>query len=74
MKESAAWYFEGKSKSKGTLKKKHIYCKYTEMKLILLFNIISLNFSAPVSAFHKFFNSIRKKFLVASLTNFALHH
>jgi len=35
----------GKSKSKGTFQKKkkeHIYCKYTEMKLILLFNIINV--------------------------------
>jgi hypothetical protein len=34
--------------------KKHIYCKYTERKLILLFNVIPPppDFSAPVLAFH----------------------
>jgi hypothetical protein len=26
----------------------HIYCKYTETKLILLFNVIFLDFNAPV--------------------------
>jgi hypothetical protein len=59
---------EGKSKSKGTFQKKHIYCKYTETKLILRFNIILLDLNTPVPAFHRFFNSVRKKvsfFLVA---------
>jgi hypothetical protein len=43
------------------------------MKLISLFNLIPLDFNAPVPAFQKFFNSVRKKksFLVASLTGFA---
>jgi len=31
--------YEGKSNSKGT--QKHIYCKYTEMKLLLLFDVIT---------------------------------
>jgi hypothetical protein len=48
-------------KVKGLLKKKHIYCKCTETKLILLFNVIPLDFKAPVPVFHKFFNSVRKK-------------
>jgi hypothetical protein len=43
------------------LKKRHIYYKYTKTKLILLFNIIPLDFNAPVPAFHEFFNSVRKK-------------
>jgi hypothetical protein len=36
------------------------------------FNVNPLNFNAPVSAFHKFFNSVRgkKSFLVASLNEF----
>jgi hypothetical protein len=51
-------------------KKKHIYCKYTETKLILLFNVNPLYFNTPVPVFHEFFNSIRKSFLVASLTKF----
>jgi hypothetical protein len=42
-------------------KKKHIYCKYTETKLISLFNVIPFNFKAPVPTFQKFFNSVRKK-------------
>jgi hypothetical protein len=51
----------------------HIYCEYTETKLILLLNVIPLDFNAPVPVFHNFFfNSVRKKVsLVASLTNFA---
>jgi hypothetical protein len=32
-----------------------MYCKYTETKLILLFNVIPLDFNAPVPGFHKFF-------------------
>jgi len=41
--------------------KKHIYYNYTETKLISLFNVIPLDFSAPVPEFHKFFsNSVRK--------------
>jgi hypothetical protein len=39
---------------------------------MFLFDVIPLDFSAPVPAFHKLFNSVRKKkFLVASLTSFA---
>jgi hypothetical protein len=65
--------YEGNSKSKGTFqKKKHIYCKYTEMKLILLCNIIPLVFNALVPAFHKFFSSVRKEVFWLCLTNFAL--
>jgi hypothetical protein len=42
--------------------KKNIYCKYTEMNLMLLFNVIPLDFNAPVPAFQKFFfNSVRKR-------------
>jgi hypothetical protein len=49
-------------KVKGLLKKKHVYCKYTETKLILLFNLIPFDFiAAPVPAFHEFFNCDRKK-------------
>jgi hypothetical protein len=48
-------YYGDKSKSKGTFrKKKHIYCKYTETKLISLFNVFPHHFKAPVPAFHKF--------------------
>jgi hypothetical protein len=45
--------YEGKSKSKGLLRNN--YCKYTETKLMLLFNVISLDLNAPVPAFHMFF-------------------
>jgi hypothetical protein len=51
-------------KVKGLLKK-HIYCKYTETKLILLFNVIPLDFKAPVPARHKFLNYARTKFFWA---------
>jgi hypothetical protein len=64
--------YASKSRSKGTFQKKHFYFKYTETKLILLFNLIALDFNAPDPAFHLFLNSARRKvFLVASLTNFA---
>jgi len=53
--------YEGKSKSKGTSQKKHMYCKYTETKLILLLDVIPFDFNAPVPAFHKLFNPVRKK-------------
>jgi hypothetical protein len=52
---------EGKSKIIGTFQKKHIYCKYTETKLILLFNVIPLDFNAPVPMFDNFFNFAREK-------------
>jgi hypothetical protein len=54
--------YDTKSKSKGTFRKKHIYFKYAETKLILHFNVTPLDFNAPVPAFHMFFNSVRKKF------------
>jgi hypothetical protein len=60
--------YEGKSKSKGSFQnKKHIYCEYTEMKLISLFNVIPLDFNAPVPALHKFFNSVRKESFLVGL-------
>jgi hypothetical protein len=40
--------YEGKSKSNGTFKKKHIYYKYTETKLILLTEVTPLDLNAPV--------------------------
>jgi hypothetical protein len=66
--------YEGKSKSKGNLKKKHNYSKYTEMKLILLFKAVPLDFNAQIPEFHNIFFLIpsKKSFLVASLANFAL--
>jgi hypothetical protein len=51
------YFYEVKSKSKGTFLTKHIYCKYTETKVILLFNVISIDFNAPVPEFHSFLNS-----------------
>jgi hypothetical protein len=62
MKQSSArvltlTYWEGKSKSKGAFKKKHIYCKYTEKKL----TTFRRNPPRPVPSFHKFFNSVREK-------------
>jgi hypothetical protein len=62
--------YEGKSKSTGTFKKKNIYCKYTDTKLIELLKVIPIDFNAPISAFHKLIPS-QKGFLVASLTSFA---
>jgi len=41
-------------KVKGLLQK-HIYCKYTDTKLMLLFNIIPVDSNAPVPTCHKFF-------------------
>jgi hypothetical protein len=56
------------------LKKEHIYYKYTKTKLILLFNVIPLDFNAQIPEFRKFYKFGQKRsFLVASLTNFALH-
>jgi hypothetical protein len=43
--------------------KKHIYCKYTETKLILLFNITTLDFNAPVPAFQNFLILLEEVFL-----------
>jgi hypothetical protein len=58
-----------RQKVKGHLKK-HIYCKYTETKLIFPFNVIPLHFNAPVPALHKVFNSVREEKMFTSLTNF----
>jgi hypothetical protein len=58
--------YVGKSKSNGT-PKKHTDCKYTETKLILLFNVIPLNYNAPVPAFHKFFFNFFNWFLQSLL-------
>jgi hypothetical protein len=44
--------------------------KYTETELTLLVNVISLDFNAPVPAFHKFLN-LKKSILVSSLTSSA---
>jgi hypothetical protein len=60
-----------KSKSKGNFKKKHIYCKYTEIKLILIFYVIPLDFNAPLFSF---LNSVRRKVFWLSLINFAPRH
>jgi hypothetical protein len=38
----------------GLFRKRHIYCKYTETKLILIFNVNPIDFNASVPAFHKF--------------------
>jgi hypothetical protein len=64
--------YESKSKNNGAFQEKHIYSKYTETKLILLFKVISLDLNAPAPAY-KFFFLIpsEKSFLVASLTKFA---
>jgi hypothetical protein len=53
----------GLVKNRATFQKRHIYFKYTETKLILLFNVIPLDFNAPVPAFHMFFffNFVRKE-------------
>jgi hypothetical protein len=48
-------YINVKSKSRGTFQKDHIYFKYVETKLKSLFNVIPLDFNAPVPAHHKFF-------------------
>jgi hypothetical protein len=42
--------YEGKVKSKGTFQAKDMYCKYTETKLVILFNVNPLEFNAPVPA------------------------
>jgi hypothetical protein len=64
--------YEDKLKSKETFLKKQVCCKYTDTKLMLLFNVISLEFNAPVPAFTSFLIQSEKSFLVASLTDFAL--
>jgi len=62
-----------KSKSKRTYQKKHVYCKYADTKLILLFNGIPLYLNTLFKTFHEFLIPSEKKFffLFASLTNFA---
>jgi hypothetical protein len=62
--------YEVKLKSKGAFKKKYIYCKYTDTKVILLFNVIPLDFNAPVSLFHIFFNFVKNVFLDESYNQF----
>jgi hypothetical protein len=54
-------YYGSPSELKGFFLKKDIYSKYTKTKLRLLFNVIPLDFNAPVPAFHGFLNSVRKK-------------
>jgi hypothetical protein len=56
-------------KVKG-LSKKPIYCKHTETKLILLFNVIPLNFNAPFQHFTSFLIPSEKKFFGCILTTF----
>jgi hypothetical protein len=68
-------------KVKALFKTKHIYCKYTEIKIILLFNVIPFDFNAPVSAFHnililsgkKFFGCVFNQFCTALIFR-ANHH
>jgi hypothetical protein len=56
-----------RQEAKGLLNKKHIYCRYTETKLISLFNVIPLDFNSPVPEFHKFFLiPSEKRLLIAS--------
>jgi hypothetical protein len=52
---SSPYITEGKSKRGFPKKKKNMYFKYTETKLISLFIVIPLDFNAPVPVFHKFF-------------------
>jgi hypothetical protein len=42
------------------------------MEVVLLFNVIPLDFNAPVPAFHSVLIPSEEKFLVASSTSFAL--
>jgi hypothetical protein len=62
-----------RQKVKGLFRKKHIHCKYTETKLILLFDVIPLDFNTPVPAFHKCFNCQKKKFFGCVFNHFAPH-
>jgi len=50
------------SKSKGTFQKKHMCCKHTETKLVLLFIIIPFDFNIPIPAFQEFLILSGKKF------------
>jgi hypothetical protein len=58
-------------KVKGLFKKQHIYCKYTETRLTLLFNVIPIDFKPLIPAFHRFLIPSEKKVLIMSLTNFS---
>jgi hypothetical protein len=50
----------------------YIYCKYTETKLISLFNVITIDFNILVAAFQDSFLILSEKGLsVTCLTNFA---
>jgi hypothetical protein len=64
-------HFMRKTKKIRGTSKKHICWKYTEIKLILLLNVIPLDFRAPVPAFHKILIPSEKSSLVAPLANFA---
>jgi hypothetical protein len=65
-------YTRVRQKGKGLFKRStSFFCKYTGTKLILLFNVIPLDFNAPVPEFQKFLIPSEKSLLVASLTNFA---
>jgi hypothetical protein len=68
--------YEGKSKSKGAFQRKYIYFKYTETKLTSLFNVIPLDFNAPVPEFYSFFFQPEKSLLLFFTTPIprANHH
>jgi hypothetical protein len=68
LKDSAG-YTRVSQKAKGLLKKSHLF-KNTETKLISLFNVIPLDFNAPVPAFHKVFNSVRRRFFACVFNHF----
>jgi hypothetical protein len=54
----------GVSQKVTGLLEKHVYCKHTETKLTVLFNVKPLDLNAPVPAFHTFFLiPSEKKFL-----------
>jgi hypothetical protein len=47
----SALIYEGKSKRKGIFQEEYIYCEYTETKLILVFNVMTLDFNEPIPGF-----------------------
>jgi hypothetical protein len=51
---------------------KQIYYKYSETKLILLSNVIFVDFKAPIPAFHKFLNSERKRYFLVKFNTLSL--
>jgi hypothetical protein len=53
------------------LKEKHIYCKYTETKLILLFSLTPSTSTHRFQRFASFLIPLEKRFLFGSLTSFA---